>query len=431
MADNVTLNAGTGGPTISADDIDGVKVQRVKIQYGEDGKAFDVHHLSGLPVTPSHSSQDAFFRFRVSNPQTVFDSKMLHDKLPDFWDEAVTGGASANFVGSKPAVEMAVVANSSVIRQTLQRMNYSPGKSQEIIMTFKMSAGGTGVIDRVGLFDQNNGVFFEKDNSTVKVVVRNSTNDISVSQSNWNLDKLNGTGKSGKTLDATKAQLILIDYEWLGIGTVRFAFIIDGDLIYCHETHHTNSFLAPYMQTPNLPLRYEISSAVGGAAATMDQYCSTVMSEGGAGVNGITKYLSNGATQVDANVSGTLYAAVGVKLKTTHLDKVVRFQNISVFGTANFEWLLIASPVVAGTFTYNDTQDGTQVAFGATANTVTGGTPIAGGYAEKNGQGFLNVNMPFWLGSTIAGAPNSCVLCVRPLANNADIFTGITLIEMT
>ena len=50
MADNTVLNAGTGGDTISTDDIGGVKVQRVKVQFGADGAAADVSAAAPLPT---------------------------------------------------------------------------------------------------------------------------------------------------------------------------------------------------------------------------------------------------------------------------------------------------------------------------------------------------------------------------------------------
>lgn len=53
MADNVTLNAMTGGAVVSTDDVgSGVQVQRVKVQYGSDGSATDVDATHGLPTDP-------------------------------------------------------------------------------------------------------------------------------------------------------------------------------------------------------------------------------------------------------------------------------------------------------------------------------------------------------------------------------------------
>ena len=57
MADNVTLNAGTGGATLSTDELAGsVQVQRVKIQYGVDGSATDVSDTNPLPIDDAGGS---------------------------------------------------------------------------------------------------------------------------------------------------------------------------------------------------------------------------------------------------------------------------------------------------------------------------------------------------------------------------------------
>lgn len=50
MADNTTLNSGSGGDVIATDDIGGVKHQRVKVEFGADGSATDVSPASPLPV---------------------------------------------------------------------------------------------------------------------------------------------------------------------------------------------------------------------------------------------------------------------------------------------------------------------------------------------------------------------------------------------
>ncbi len=61
MADNVTLNAGTGGPVMSTDDVGGgVQVQRVKVQFGVDGTGTDVSSTDPLPTkTQGDAAHDA------------------------------------------------------------------------------------------------------------------------------------------------------------------------------------------------------------------------------------------------------------------------------------------------------------------------------------------------------------------------------------
>lgn len=50
MAENVEITPGSGD-TVAADEIGGVKHQRVKLQFGPDGEASDVAHTEALPTT--------------------------------------------------------------------------------------------------------------------------------------------------------------------------------------------------------------------------------------------------------------------------------------------------------------------------------------------------------------------------------------------
>lgn len=56
MAENTTLNPGTGGDIIATDDIGGVKHQRVKVQYGDNGSATDVSAANPLPILDFETS---------------------------------------------------------------------------------------------------------------------------------------------------------------------------------------------------------------------------------------------------------------------------------------------------------------------------------------------------------------------------------------
>ena len=59
MADDITLNSGAGGDTLAADDIAGVKYQRVKISVGADGAAADNSTAAPLAVKISDGTDVA------------------------------------------------------------------------------------------------------------------------------------------------------------------------------------------------------------------------------------------------------------------------------------------------------------------------------------------------------------------------------------
>lgn len=383
---------------------------------------------------------DAFARLRVASPKTIFDSKQIYDNQPLYWDEAETSGSGTSTAHSTATASTTMSVSASTagtrVRQTKRRFNYQPGKSQFILLTGILGSGSTGITRRIGYFDENNGLFFQISGTTLSVVRRTYTggspSDDAVAQSNWILDKMDGTGPSGVTIDTSKTQIFVIDFEWLGVGRVRFGFVIDGIIIYCHELLHSNIFTTVYMSTPNLPLRYEISNGGTGGVASIVHICSSVISEGGTEDTGTILSVGSNNTHVDANVAGTVYACLGLKLKSTHLSQTVEVIGFSILGSTandNFMWLLYINPTIAGSFTYSDYTNGAvQFARGATANTVTNGTLLDSGYIPSQGSTKANFKNSVTLGSTISGTADAIVLCVMPIggASNLDIYASMT-----
>ena len=158
--------------------------------------------------------------------------------------------------------------------------------------------------------------------------------DTPAPQSTWLYDKLDGTGPSGITLDLTQAQIFWTDIEWLGVGSVRCGFVINGQLIHCHSFHHANLLSSTYITTASLPLRYEIKNtgAVSGGS-TLKQICSSVISEGGYELRGDQKSVGTAVNSPKAlTTAGTYYPAVSLQLKSTNLDAVAILSAVSLLG---------------------------------------------------------------------------------------------------
>ena len=175
-----------------------------------------------VEVLDTHNTHDAFGRLRTSHPETLFDSKQLFDNQPLFFDDSEVSGAGTTSVYSQDAARTRIgVANTTAgkrVRQTFQRFNYQPGKSQLVLMTGVVSDTGTGVISQMGLFDDDNGIFAEVNAGTLNFVIRSNVTgspvDTTVAQSAFNGDRMDGTGTSGVTLDPSKTQILWFDYEW-------------------------------------------------------------------------------------------------------------------------------------------------------------------------------------------------------------------------
>lgn len=404
---------------------------------------------------------DAFGRVRVSNPVTLFDSKLIFndsdladsvENAPLFYDnQEISGSGTATAYDANEASQTISVSATTAgvrVRQTKMRFNYQPGKSQLIFMTFNMNGAATGIIKREGLFDDQNGFFLELNGTTVKFVrrtfVTGSAVDNGIEQANWNLDPLDGTGRSGVTIDFTKTQIMIIDYEWLGVGRARIGFVVDGMIYYAHEFLNANNLSVVYMSTPNLPLRTEIQNDGTGAADSITQICSTVISEGGSDDLGIIRRASTNGTHVDANTENTIYAVLGIRLKSNYLGATIKILNAALqvhTATSKLEWFFVLNPTVAGTFTYADESlSAVQIARGASTNTVTGGYQITGGGYVETGtvatgasgsseRGFSNA---IRLGSLIDGTRDEIVLCVRPIggSTNVDVEGSLTWREL-
>lgn len=238
-------------------------------------------------------ANDAFGRARVSQPVTLFDTATLYDE-DSLQLEAITSGQGQAPVhnANTRLVNLTVNSGGSGGTSALQSYRYTvyqPGRSHVIVATAVIGAAVANANKRIGYYDANNGVFFEQNGTTdIQWCVRSSTSgsvvDTNVTQSNWNIDKLDGTGASGITLDITKAQIFIIDLQWLGMGRVRTGFEIDGKIIYCHEFLNANTTLTtPYMQTATLPVRAEVTSTVAlGSNTTMHFNCANVSTECGA-----------------------------------------------------------------------------------------------------------------------------------------------------
>ena len=128
--------------------------------------------ISGF--TADGGATDAFARLRISEPFTLFDSKQIWndpdladsvENFPLFWDnQEISGGGTSTLFQVNRASTTLSVSNTTAgtrQRQTKQRFNYQPGKSQLVILTGLMSNEGAGITKRYGLYDDNNGLFLQ------------------------------------------------------------------------------------------------------------------------------------------------------------------------------------------------------------------------------------------------------------------------------
>lgn len=354
---------------------------------------------TSLTVETAGVSNDAFGRLRVSNPFTLFDSS--HRYVDNgYWAEATTAGGSSSFNADAGLLEMTVTtaSGSEVLRETKRVFNYQPGKSLLAISSVNFNEAKENLRQRIGYFGAENGLYIEQEGtSEPKFVKRSSVTgslvNTEISQSNWNVDPLDGTGPSGLTLDLTKVQIIWFDFEWLGSGTVRCGFIINGAYIHCHSFQHANITEGTYITTASLPVRVEITNLdTTASSSTLKQICTTVLSEGGYEIRGTAasaKLPINSPR--DLTDISTQYPLISLRLKSNRLDGIAILDSLNVLGitnNANYCWELVQGGVTTGgSWVSTDTDSLVEYNITATGYSLDSGEVLTAGYSVGSNQG--------------------------------------------
>jgi len=378
------------------------------------------------------ASIDAFGRMRVSEPVLLLDSKRV-GSVPDvFMTEATSGTASTLYRPDRASTTLSAGPGVGVAaRQTKVRAVYQPGKSLLVFQTFVCGVDGVGATQEIGYFDDNNGVFLRYSGGVPSFVIRSSVTgspvETVISQSQWNIDRLNGGGSTGINLDCTKSQILVMDLEWLGVGRVRIGFVVDGIPVYAHEFLNANNLPSVYMSNPNLPLRWRIETTEAATeAVSLESICGTVASEGGYEITGVTASFD---TATPRSVAATTNAElIAIRLQSAFTGVATAFsQALSALNASGgaFRWRLVLNPTatVAGTWQTVPSS----VLESSVDRTVTEGTGIlisSGFVSSDTNQIYIDARPVLTLGTTLAGVTDVLSLQVKNLTNNADDFYG-------
>lgn len=394
---------------------------------------------NGAAVSPSAPGVDAFGRSRVSMPASIFDAKQVYDDQPLLFTAYSAGGGSTAYQSSSACTRLTVngVNGARALRQTKRYLNYQPGKAQLVYTTFNFNGAVENVKKRAGYFDDDNGIYVELGGTAAAPVysinIRSNVGGVSsldsVSQASWNLDPLDGTGPSGFELDPTKTVILVVDFEWLGVGQVRVGFDFGGQTVYAHRFQHSNFGTAVYMKTPNLPVRWEILNSAASAGSNMDAICCSVQSEGGANPLSIQRTGSRGTSPV-ANVTTTLQSVLAIRLQSAYNRATVFPLNGACVTTdtgINYYGQLVLNPNLGGALTYSPVSN-SAVELSTSVQTVSGGTVLSEFYGISSAPGksggatittSADINSVLALASDYAGTSDQVVLAIRTLSSSS------------
>ena len=359
----------------------------------------------GVSTGAGSGGYDAFGRSRTSEPFTLADYSHQYGLNPEILTDKVGTASTVEHLTDKACASLVVGTGNThyVVHQTRMYHHYMPGKSQFALSSFNFNDVRENTVKRSGYFDNRNGVFVQQEgDGTVSIVRRDYvsgiTSDTVVNQSDWSLDKLDGTTQSGIQLDFTKTQLFATDFQWLGVGRIRCGFVIGGSLIYCHEFNHSNVEENVYWSHPSLPIRCEVrntDTAVG--VTSMQQICSTVLSEGGYEESGF-EYAAGVTTPISLPGSNSapnhIKCIAAIRLKDTFGGypnrTTVRLTDLEILSTsAPCKWTIYRVPnnsnVTGGTWETLGDETAVEYNFGAeTSFNLTDAYSKTTGYVAAN-----------------------------------------------
>lgn len=199
------------------------------------------------------------------------------------WDTLTASNGNVVHNSLKAALDVTASANSgsSATLRTNTYFKYQCGFSQLCGMTLIHSnTGSTNQVREWGYYDDKNGYFFKLNGTSVSIVRRSNVSgtpvDTEYAQSTWNVDPMNGTGKSGMTLDVSKGNGYEIEAQCFGVGLIRF--FIAGVLV--HQLRFSNILNDPAMQTISLPVQVKVYNTDASSAGGIALLTCRVVAEG-------------------------------------------------------------------------------------------------------------------------------------------------------
>lgn len=383
---------------------------------------------------------DAFGRIRVGEPYTLFEASARFQITNERFSTSNTGNSSLVFSQYEGCANLTVgTANGdSVIRETKRVFAYQPGKSLLILNTFTLAPAQTNLRQRIGYFGANNGIYLEQSDGSINMVKRSQVNgtivDTAIPQINWNVDKFDGNGPSNIVMDFTKSQIYWMDIEWLGVGSVRTGFVVDGSFYIAHIFHHANQITGTYMTTACLPLRLEIQNTGTTAnSSTMKQICHSIVSEGG--YSQVTTSRSASTPITGKNLTnGIKNPMISLRLRSGRTDSIVIPSLLDFYGiqATAFKYYIMKDVTSLGNVSWQQTDVASSVEYDISANTITGGTIVHEGIF-KGAETVPKLDLTQMFNHTLqltreinASNGNIFTIAVEPTTNNDDAIASLS-----
>jgi len=396
----------------------------------------------GEPVALVGTQTDAFGKVRISDSKAYISIAQVCDELDYIVDTELSGGGSATYDKSRSSTILAVSgADSFAIKQTYEHAIYIPGNSMIVDMSISQFENETNCVKRVGSFSSAyntpfsggfDGLFFESSNDGYSFNVYNSGTLVEkVEQADWNVDRLDGTGLTRLSMSFDKNQILAYDFQWLGIGRVRWGFVVNGNFIQAHDSNFSNNenHTGVYMRTANKPLRWECRQE-GVGTGSFEMICASFRTEGTDAASTKDISVNSGTTEMTLATGGTKYLVYAIRAKEGEEEAAIDGTKLSFFSSTNdnFLWEVIVNPVFTGSLSWNPVDyTHCEYAIGNGSITLSGGTKVSSGYFA--GKVDVETELSQYaarFGTAIDGTRDIIAVCATTFGTNAKLVHAST-----
>lgn len=386
----------------------------------------------------------------IQDRTVLLECSTSYGKNALYFDELATNGASSTSIGG--AVQMILpssTAGARVVRQTKQYVAYVHGTSLYHIITGVLASNApwTSTTSRIGIFDDSadvtfggantssagNGVYFQYSPTGLAIGIRAAGVDTIIPQANWNIDKMNGTGKSQYVLDPALPNTILIEWGVFTGRTFRMGLLYKDMLYYCHEFLATET---PVFENHALPARWELSCVdPEPSAVIMEQGKMTAFCKGAGYQRRGRVFSTDTGTQPKViTFAGDTVPIISIRLSPQFCRAKIAAVNVTLFNTMSgglARWEAVLNGSLSGT-SFNAVQSGASLVEASTNESqCTGGTVIASGYISNTDV----IRAPLGasdlaLTAAITGRPDILTIRVTNMLGSVSVLAAVEWVEL-
>lgn len=365
---------------------------------GGTGVTINLPDYTANPTQPFVSTfGDQYVAQRSSYMEVMFPYGILTDIVTT---SASGSGAQVTAASSSAKLEAGTTETGTAKIETKRNLRYIPGHESYAYFTVAFTGGtASNSTQWIGLFDDEDGFAIGYENTSFSILYRSnitgSVVNTTVASTAFNIDKLDGTGPSGITIDPTKINIFKISYGWLGVAPAIFSIMKnDGTWYPFHKIKLPNSLATPSLSTPVVPMRAEITKTAGSGATNLAILTSS-WAAGQIGepapVNKRTFGTSVTGVSVSNSTEGPLISLESqstFKTKTNKTTAELAYISISSDKQTTFKIYKNPSSLTGASFGQVDSNSSIYVDTSATA--FSGGTTILGINVAANNSSTFN-----------------------------------------